>query len=133
MPKIGVNGDCDCEECESVAADFLLLESNPKDISKEDKYNTTIFVGEPSKRAMIIFRKKKSSPRYDIFPEQGFREGKSKHIPQVPRSSTFLAKGNQRQGIAIFRKWKSSYRPFKVENSIKIPWKFQSSSRRHFD
>ena len=69
MPKIGVNGDCDCEECESVAVVFLLLESKVKDISKEDKCNTTIFVGGPSRRAMIIFRKEKSSPRDDKFPE----------------------------------------------------------------
>ena len=69
MPKIEVNGDCDCEECESVAVDFLLLESKTKDISKEDKYNTTIFVGGPSRRAMIISRKEKSSSRDDKFPE----------------------------------------------------------------
>ena len=69
MPKFGVNGDYDCEECESVAVDFLLSENKTKDISKEDKYNTTIFVGGPSRRAMIIFRKEKSSPRDDKFPD----------------------------------------------------------------
>ena len=67
MPKIEVNGDCDCEECESVAVDFLLLENKNIDMSKEDKYNTTIFVREPSRRAMTNFRKEKSSLRYDKF------------------------------------------------------------------
>ena len=111
--------------------DSFTFRKKLKDISKVDKYNTTIFVGEPSRRAMNIFRKEKSSPRYDKFLELGFRKGKSKLFPQVLRSSTFLVKGNQRQRIVIFQKWNSIYRPLKGENLIKIPRKFQSSSRRH--
>ena len=135
--KLGVNWEYDCDECKSFAVDFLLWNKN-KYVSKEDKYDTSMSQqsssGSHRKRQWQISVKRSQACAMTNLHEEVSVKGSQSlfHRFFVRRQSS--SKVTSDRGMTISRKWKSSHRPFEVENSIRIPRKIQqSSSRWHFD